>query len=68
MKDKKNDRKNIIKKENFKNEINNIKEEEIDSKENISNPPVQKYNTNTIIKDKNVDKNLSIKTLEKSKS
>ena len=68
MKDKKNDRINIIKKEDCKNEINDIKEEEIDSKENISNPPVQKYNTNTIIKDKNVDKNLSIKTLENQKA
>ena len=67
MKDKKNAQKNIIKKEDYKNEINDIKEEEIDSKENISNLPVPKYNANTIIKDKNADKNLLIKTLENQK-
>ena len=67
MNDKKNDRRNIIKKEDYKNEINDIKEEEIESKENISNLPIQKINSSIIIKDKNNDKNLLIKKLENQK-
>ena len=64
MKDKKDDLKDNIKKEDYKNKINDIKEEEIESKENISNLPIQKINSNTIIKDKNNDKNSLVKTFE----
>ena len=68
MKDKIADQRTIIENEDFKNEISDIKEEEIDSKENISNPPIQNINSNISIKEKmNKDKNISIKISESQK-
>ena len=68
MKDKITDQRTFIKNEDYKNEISGIKEEEIESKENISNPPIQNLNSNINIKDKVIkDKNLSIKISEREK-
>lgn len=68
MKDKITDQRTIIKNEDYKNEISDIKEEEIESKENVSNPPIQILNSNINIRDKlNKDKNLLIKISEREK-